>query len=141
MGCTLPYLCSFLIYYLRQFFIISSSCCTEEFRTNPQMWNSLRIFKNVPFSLFCVNNILFFASMTILWVYLNGYIINGGLGDQSEAGMIYSAIGISNVVGRIFLGVLCDHDRVNPVVVYTMGNFFLALNQFYFNFAQNLTGE
>ena len=79
--------------------------------------------------------------MTILWVYLNGYIINGGLGDQSEAGMIYSAIGISNVVGRIFLGVLCDHDRVNPVVVYTMGNFFLALNQFYFNFAQNLTGE
>ena len=63
------------------------------------------------------------------------------LGGQSEAGMIYSAIGISNVIGRIFVGILCDHKRVSPVVVFTIGNFFLALNQFYCNFAQTFQGK
>ena len=119
----------------------NSSCCTEEFRMDSNFSNSIKVFKNAPFVLFCINNILFFGAMTILWVYLNGYIINGGLGGQSEAGMIYSIIGISNVIGRIFFGILCDHKRVCPVVVYTVGNFFLALNQFYSNYAQTFPGK
>ena len=79
--------------------------------------------------------------MTILWVHLNGYIIKSGLGDSTEAGLIYSIIGISNVVGRIFLGVFCDLKRVNPIVIYTMGNFFLALNELYASFANTFPGN
>merc|ERR1719510_166477 len=95
------------------------------------MLYSTWIFRNVSFSLFCVNNFLFFGALTILWVYLNGYIIKSNLGGSSEAGLIYSMIGISNVVGRLFLGIFCDHKRVNPVVIFTMGNFFLAMNELY----------
>ena len=45
------------------------------------------------------------------------------------------------MIGRVFVGILCDHKRVSPVVVYTVGNFFLALNQFYSNFAQTFPGK
>ena len=79
--------------------------------------------------------------MTILWVHLNGYIIKSGLGNSTQAGLIYSIIGMSNVFGRIFLGILCDSKRVNPIVVYTIGNFFLALNELYASFAQTYSGK
>ena len=106
-----------------------------------KMYHSTRIFKSVSFSLFCINNLLFFSALTILWVHLNGYIIKSGLGNSSEAGCIYSIIGISNVIGRIFLGLFCDLKRVNPIVVYTMGNFFLALNELYASYAQTFRGN
>ena len=80
-----------------------------------------------------VTNFSFFFKFIYFYTY--------SLGGQSEAGMIYSAIGISNVIGRIFVGILCDHKRVSPVVVFTVGNFFLALNQFYCNFAQTFQGK
>ena len=79
--------------------------------------------------------------MTILWVHLNGYIIKSGLGGPTEAGLIYSTIAISNVVGRIFLGVFCDLKSVNPIVIYTVGNFFLALNELYASFANTFPGN
>ena len=79
--------------------------------------------------------------MTILWVHLNGYIIKSGLGNSTQAGLIYSIIGMSNVFGRIFLGIFCDLKRVNPIVVYTIGNFFLALNELYASFAQTYSGK
>jgi len=101
-----------------------------------QLCDSLRLFQNVSFSLFCINNVLFFGALTILWVHLNGYILKSGY-SSSEAGWIYSIIGISNVCGRVFLGVLCDHKRVNPVVIFTIGNFFLALNELYASYAQS----
>lgn len=106
-----------------------------------QILQSFKLFQNVSFCLFCVNNLLFFAAMTILWVHLNGYIIKNNFGDSSEAGLVYSVIGISNVVGRIFLGIFCDHDKVNPIVVYAFGNFLLALNELYASFAQSFGGK
>ena len=106
-----------------------------------KIYQSTRIFKSVPFTLFCINNLLFFASMTILWVHLNGYIIKSGLGNSTQAGLIYSIIGMSNVFGRIFLGIFCDLKRVNPIVVYTIGNFFLALNELYASFAKTYSGK
>jgi len=104
-----------------------------------QLFDSLRLFQNVSFSLFCINNVLFFGALTILWVHLNGYILKSGY-SSSEAGWIYSIIGISNVCGRVFLGILCDHKRVNPVVIFTIGNFFLALNELYASHAQSYQG-
>ena len=71
---------------------------------------------------------------------LHSYIIKSGLGDSTEAGLIYSIIGISNVIGRIFLGVFCDLKRVNPIVIFTFGNFFLALNELYASFAITFPG-
>ena len=102
---------------------------------------TLSILRNPAYALFCVNNLLFFAAMTILWVHLNGYIVSSDLGDSTQAGLVYSVIGISNVAGRVFLGVFCDQKRVNPVVVYTIGNFFLALNELYASFAQTFGGN
>ena len=102
-----------------------------------QMLHSTWMFRNVSFSLFCVNNFLFFGALSILWVNLNGYIIKSQLGDAADAGFIYSVIGISNVVGRLLLGVFVDHRRVNPVVVFTTGNFFLALNEMYAAFFEH----
>ena len=60
-----------------------------------QLFYSLRLFQNVSFSLFCINNVLYFGALTILWVHLNGYILKSGY-TSSEAGWIYSIIGISN---------------------------------------------
>ena len=105
-----------------------------------QLCDSLRLFQNISFSLFCINNVLFFGALTILWVHLNGYILKSGY-TNNEAGWIYSIIGISNVCGRVFLGLLCDHKRVNPVVIFTMGNFFLALNELYASYAQSYQGN
>ena len=116
----------------------TEKCCSS---VQESSQNSLKIFKNVSYSLFCVNNFLFFSSLTVLWVYLNGYIIKKGLGNSSEAGSIYSVIGIGNIFGRVFLGVFCDQKRVDPIVIYTIGNFFLALNEFYASFAQNYRGK
>ena len=115
-------------------------CCIEKLKIDSNLLNSFKIFNNISFLLFFLNNFIFFGCLTILWIYINGYIINEGLGNQSEARLIYSAIGISNLIGRLFLGILCDHKRVCPVVLYTAFNFILALNQFYFNFAGTFTG-
>ena len=51
---------------------------TEKFGTKSDFKNSFKLLKNVSFVLFCLNNFLFFGAMTILWVFLNGYVINGG---------------------------------------------------------------
>ena len=115
-------------------------CCIEKLKIDSTLLNSFKIFNNISFLLFCLNNFIFFGCLTILWIYINGYIINEGLGNQSDARLIYSAIGISNLIGRLFLGILCDHKRVCPVVLFTTFNFILALNQFYFNFARTFTG-
>ena len=39
------------------------------------------------------------------------------------------------------MGFFCDLKRVNPIVVYTMGNFFLALNELYASYAQTFRGK
>lgn len=119
---------------------INEAVSNEKESLAKQFLNSLKLFQNVSFCLFCVNNLLFFAAMTILWVHLNGYIIKNNFGDSAEAGLVYSVIGISNVFGRIFLGLFCDHDKVNPIVVYAFGNFLLALNELYASFAQSFGG-
>ena len=87
-----------------------------------------------------LKNVVYHGLMSKPNFFLHSYIIKSGLGDSTEAGLIYSIIGISNVIGRIFLGVFCDLKRVNPIVIFTFGNFFLALNELYASFAITFPG-
>ncbi len=105
------------------------------------MVSSLEIFKVPNYVLFCVNNLLFFSALTITWVHMNSYIVAAGLGNASDANLVFCVIGASNTLGRILLGLLVSHDNVTASVVFTFGNFLLGLTQFYTPFADTYESE
>jgi hypothetical protein len=105
------------------------------------MIKSMKMFKVLNFSLLCLNNVLFMGALTIIWVHMHGHIIHAGLGDESDAGWVYCVIGVSNVLGRIFLGLICVNKNVSTTVLYTFGNFFLALTLLFTPFAQTFYGK
>ena len=87
------------------------------------------LFRNIRFVLLCLNNLLFAIGYAVTHIHLPAFAVHAGI-PQSRSGLLLSAIGISSIVGKIGLGVICQHRRLSPVGVYTVSFMLSALVTF-----------
>ena len=81
-------------------------------------WN-LTIFKNNNYLMLLVNNFLFCIGMSIVYVHLGAYANTRGYSDD-QAAILFSVVGVSNLVGRIAFGLFAM--RVSATILYLVGH-------------------
>ena len=63
-----------------------------------EMRQNLVIMKSVPFVTLCFNNLLYCCGLVIVYVHLGGLAISSGLFSKTNSGLIFSIVGVSNLV-------------------------------------------
>ena len=66
---------------------------------------NLYIFQNSAYLVLCVNNIFATFGLAVVYVHLASYAISLGF-RENEAALLFSAMGISNFIGRVVYGFL-----------------------------------
>ena len=97
-----------------------------------------RIFS---FAILCVNNFLFLLGSNIVMIHVASYMEEEGLLSRSTSSLLLSFIGLSNIFGRIFLGVLCSYDYFPSLVVYFSCSFLSGLAVLGIAFRNTVTGD
>ncbi len=85
---------------------------------------NLGILKNNAYLALCANQILVTFGLSIVYVHLASYALSIGF-NQFESAALFSAMGISNFVGRVLFGLLGHMPYLTPIAIYS-GGFFLA---------------
>ena len=75
------------------------------------------LFTNSVFLLFAFSNFLTSLGFNAPFIYIIDQAIKQGI-SESKADWLLSTIGISNTFGRIILGYVSDHKRVNRLYLY-----------------------
>ena len=97
-----------------------------------------RIFS---FAVLCVNNFLFLLGSNIVMIHVASYTEEEGLLSRTKSALLLSFIGLSNIFGRIFLGVLCSYDHFPSLVVYFACCFLSGLAVLGIAFKNTVTGD
>ncbi|XP_064615456.1 monocarboxylate transporter 12-like [Liolophura sinensis] len=77
----------------------------------------LSVFRNYGFILLCVNNVLVCFGLSVVYIHLAAYSESKGT-DPERSSLLMSAIGISNLVGRVVFGSLGQFRRLDVSVMY-----------------------
>lgn len=78
----------------------------------------IRIFKNIPYTIFCLSNLLLYACADIPYVYIPDYIKDMNLNWFSS--YLISILGIFNTIGMVLFGYIGDKSFVDPSLVYAI---------------------
>ena len=78
---------------------------------------NLKVFSNIHFVLFCLNNMFFFFGHSIISVHLPSHALSLGI-ESHKAGYLVSIIGLANFAGRILGGVLSLTSVVSSMNIY-----------------------
>ncbi len=91
---------------------------TEEETGNEPM---LRIISNIlsrrPMVILFINVFLFYGGLSIVYMHTVAYATSSGH-TQDFAVFLMSLIGFCNILGKLFLGIVGQHKRVNIIVLY-----------------------
>ena len=87
---------------------------------------NLKIFMNGAFVIICMNNALMTFGLSVVFVHLSSFGLYSGLTNQ-EATLLFSALGISLVAGKIISGLLGQLPFLSSICLYTGGFFFSAV--------------
>ena len=79
----------------------------------------LSVFKKGGYLLLCVNNVLICSGLSVVYVHLAAFAEASGISDDNSA-MLLSVIGISNLVGRLLIGGVSSHPRLNVFLTYSV---------------------
>ncbi|KAK6195144.1 hypothetical protein SNE40_000628 [Patella caerulea] len=82
------------------------------------------IFKKATYWSVCANSFLICFGMSVTYIHLTAFAKDSGI-NLEESTLLISSIGVSNLIGRLILGVLGQHPRVNLVLLY-MSSFVIA---------------
>ena len=78
---------------------------------------NLKVFKNISFVLFCINNAFFFFGHSIISVHLPTYALSLNV-DRTKAAYLVSISGISSFGGRFIGGVLSLTHSISSMNIY-----------------------
>ncbi|XP_037090533.1 monocarboxylate transporter 14-like [Pollicipes pollicipes] len=87
-----------------------------------ELKENLGIMKSVPFLTLCSNNFLYCFGLVIVYVHLGALAISSGLFSETNSGLIFSIVGVSNLVGRVLHGVVCHFPRMTTILVYMVSS-------------------
>ncbi|CAH1784837.1 unnamed protein product [Owenia fusiformis] len=77
------------------------------------------IFTNLNFTILCMNQLLYCFGHSILYVHFGEYAITMGV-EEDHSVLLFSIIGISNLAGKIILGVISRFSFVNCILLYAL---------------------
>ncbi|XP_067136610.1 monocarboxylate transporter 9-like isoform X1 [Centruroides vittatus] len=80
----------------------------------------IRIFKNVPYTVFCLSNLLLYACADIPYVYIPDYVEGLDPNLNWVSSSLISILGVFNTVGMIIFGYVGDKSFVDPSLVYAI---------------------
>ncbi|CAH1792529.1 unnamed protein product [Owenia fusiformis] len=78
---------------------------------------NIDIFRSLDFLLLCLNNLLFSFGLSGVYSHLSEYSLVMGIGGP-ESSMLFSVIGISNLIGRFMIGFIGSHPVTNAILLY-----------------------
>ncbi|XP_043229784.1 monocarboxylate transporter 13-like [Amphibalanus amphitrite] len=87
-----------------------------------ELRENIGIMKSVPFVTLCFNNLLYCFGLVIVYVHLGGLALSSGLFSKANSGLIFSIVGVSNLVGRVLHGVVCHFPRMTTILVYMISS-------------------
>ena len=90
----------------------------EELKTSSSVFN-LKVFRNISFVFFCLNNSFFFFGQSIISVHLPAYAMSLNI-SQHKAAYLVSISGISSSCGRFFGSGLSLSHRLSSINVYVI---------------------
>ena len=79
----------------------------------------LSLLKNAVFIFFSISNFLTSLGFNTPFIYINDQALKLGI-EPTKADILLSTIGISNMVGRIFLGIVSNLKGVNRLYLYSV---------------------
>ena len=89
----------------------------QETRKNYRRLFNLDILKRKSYLILCLNQVLFSLGQSVVYVHIAYYASTIGA-SVNESALLISLIGILNLIGRIFIGLIAHHPRVCPVVLF-----------------------
>lgn len=79
----------------------------------------LSVFRDYGFIILCVNNVLVCFGLSVVYIHSAAYSESKGT-DPERSSLLMSAIGISNLVGRVVFGSLGQIRRLDVTVMYAV---------------------
>lgn len=92
---------------------------TESPPKKPSVMN-VGVLRNTNYIVLCINNVFLMLGISILFVHLTAYAASLGH-DPTKSSLLFSMMGLTGFLGRIFYGLLAQHPRVRPITLYTVG--------------------
>ncbi|XP_041373548.1 monocarboxylate transporter 13-like [Gigantopelta aegis] len=75
------------------------------------------MFRKLDFWMLCMNNFLVCFGLSITYLHLTAYAENRGV-DFERSALLVSGIGISNLVGRLAMGMIAQQQGVDTILLY-----------------------
>ncbi|ESO83823.1 hypothetical protein LOTGIDRAFT_197032 [Lottia gigantea] len=75
------------------------------------------IFKKATYWSVCANSFLICFGMSVTYIHLTAFAKDSGI-NLEDSTLLVSGIGVSNLVGRLILGILGQHPKINLVLLY-----------------------
>ncbi|KAL3846511.1 hypothetical protein ACJMK2_017491 [Sinanodonta woodiana] len=76
-------------------------------------------FKKKGYWMLSVNNFLFCCGISAIYIHISAYAEGIGI-DEDRSALLISAMGVSNLLGRLLYGVVGHYKRLNNMVIYTV---------------------
>lgn len=87
-----------------------------DIRTEVSSWCGF--MRSQSFVVLCVNNLVYCLGLMVVYVHLGAFVKSCERFSSNHSAHVFSIIGISNLLGRVFHGVLCHFPRMCTVLVY-----------------------
>ncbi|CAH1784630.1 unnamed protein product, partial [Owenia fusiformis] len=81
---------------------------------------NLGILKSFNFLILCFHFLVFYFGFSIIFTHLSEYSLLMGIGG-SESAMLFSVLGITNIVGLLLFGVIAHHPKADAMLLYIGG--------------------
>ncbi|XP_046574283.1 monocarboxylate transporter 13-like [Haliotis rubra] len=75
------------------------------------------IFRKPCYWMACLNSFLVCVGLSITYIHIAAYAENVGLGTEKST-LLISGIGFANVFGRLAMGLLAQHPKMNLILLY-----------------------
>ncbi|KAK3577995.1 hypothetical protein CHS0354_013659 [Potamilus streckersoni] len=76
-------------------------------------------FKKKGYWMLSLNNFLFCCGISAIYIHISAFAEDIGI-DEDRSALLISAMGVSNLIGRLLYGILGHYSRQNNIVIYTV---------------------
>ena len=83
---------------------------------------AVTLFRNVHFILLLINNSVFYFGIAVIFTHLMAFAESRGVSPALRS-LLISLLGLSSLTGRLALGLLGQHHKVNTIILYIIAVF------------------
>ena len=107
----------------------------NEYSQNKAIWD--RKFISIDFLCLGLNSVFFLFGHLAITVHIVNYVIERDIFDSKDAYLVITIIGISNLCGRLGLGILSHAFHSKICLIFTLCNMICSIVTLIFTFVTN----